>query len=202
DIAQAAGQELFGDYHHNAGRLPYRLAQRYSRPQGRFVDLDDPDPCLFKVAYFITYSQCDLKRSLASELIVADKRPLQNGDWTRQHAIYGPGGKRLCILRPCCRHRFRSGDIATDDGRLHTARPVALYPTVGGMCKPGQLLAKIFDHIVPLKLSMHQHVEADFLLPANGPFNLLSYQGIVLFRRQRVFLPFRAPTSYLGGLRE
>jgi len=35
-------------------------------------------------------------------------------------------------------------------------------------CESGKLLAEILHHIVALEFAMNEHVETDFLLPANG----------------------------------
>ena len=43
-----------------------------------------------------------------------------------------------------------------------------------------QLLSEVLDHIAPLKLAMHQHIQPNLLLEANGPFDLLAQERVVI----------------------
>ena len=51
----------------------------------------------------------------------------------------------------------------------------------------GQLLAEIFDHVGPLELPMHQHIQTDFFLEADGAFDLASQECFVLLPADLAF---------------
>lgn len=44
----------------------------------------------------------------------------------------------------------------------------------------GESLPKILHHVVALELTMDEHVDADFLLPAHGRLSLLTQEGGVI----------------------
>ena len=64
-------------------------------------------------------------------------------------------------------------------GGLHAARAVGLHPAVLGEGEALELLAEILDHVVALELAVHQHVEADLLLDADGILGLLLEERLV-----------------------
>ncbi len=68
--------------------------------------------------------------------------------------------------------------------------------------KPDKLLAEILDHVVALELAVHQHVEADLLLPADGARGLLLQECLVVGVAERAFGMGGARLADLGGLRE
>ena len=80
-------------------------------------------------------------------------------------------------------HRFRSSDITEYQRRLHPPHSVGLNPAVLREYETGKFFTEIFNHIIALKLAMHQNVKADALLKLDALINLLSNKGIVGFMR-------------------
>src|SRR6266852_549243 len=57
--------------------------------------------------------------------------------------------------------------MAINDWRLHATRAVALNPSVLGCEEARELLAEKLHHVIAFKFTVHQNVNADFLLKAD-----------------------------------
>lgn len=57
---------------------------------------------------------------------------------------------------------------------------VALYPGVLGEDEAVKLFTEVLDHVVSLRFTVHQQVEADLLLEADNSLDLLLDEFIVL----------------------
>lgn len=154
------------------------LAERKALPQGGLVDLDDLDAGGLEVLHLVLDAEGDLVAGLepgetAEEghdsaqpergggfraggelspgLVVPDERPVKDGDRAGEHALHGAVGHALGEAGPEDGHGLGAAHIAVDDRRLDAPRPVGLDPAVGRECEPGELLAKVLDHVVPLR---------------------------------------------------
>ena len=116
-----------------------------------------------------------------ARLIVAHERPLQDRDRAGEHPLHRPRGERLGVLAPANGHRPRARNVAEEDRRLDAQRAVALHPAVGRPGEAFQLLAEVLDHVGPLELAVHQHVQPDLFLKADGPLDFLFAERFVAF---------------------
>src|SRR5690606_19420654 len=122
-----------------------------------------------------------------------------------QHAFHRLGGQALRELAPADRHRFRTINVAVDERRLDAARAVTLHPAIGGEGIAPQLFANVFDHVVTLRLAVHQHVEADlflllhhvayFVAHAVQIFEMTEFAALVLRTRLTDFSRLREGTD-------
>lgn len=136
----------------------------------------------------------ELLRLIAEREIVARERPPQAGDRSlgqRSREDDLPDGDRL-----------RSADVADEDRRTHAARTVRLHPTRVGEGATAHALEEELDHVVPLGLAVHQHVDADLLLDAHIVANLVLDECRVLGRHDLLLDELVARHSNLASLRE
>src|SRR5690606_37380212 len=97
-----------------------------------FIDLYDSDPGLFKRQNFITHRKSNLIGGNIPSLIIAYKRPLQNGYRTGKHAFH-----RLVRLRsgkgaPAYGHIPGAADVAINHRWFYPTAAVTLNPAVSG----------------------------------------------------------------------
>ena len=181
---------------------PVGFAQRQTFADGGLVNLNHLDSSALKVSHFVADSQRNLLCGFRARLVVAHKRPLQNGHRPRQHSLHRLFGQALRECNPVDGHWRGARNVAENDGRLHAARAVTLHPAVLCEHESVQLLAEILNHIVALKLAVNQHVEPCFFLPADRAGRLVLQQLVVFLRRQFALAETRAPRAHFGGLRE
>ncbi len=182
--------------------LPVCPAQRQSFAKRRLVDLDHHGTRLLQVHDLVADGKSDLATDRRSWKIVANERPVENGDRAGEHALDRTLRQRLCILPPRNGHRTRPGDVAVDDRRADIARAVALHPCMPGEGEARKLLAEILHHVVALELAMHQHVEVDLFLPADRGLRFLFQERLVVGIAQLAPGIGRACLAHLGRLGE
>src|SRR5699024_10801846 len=112
----------------------------------------------------IAQGQRDLSAGRLAWLVVTHEGPLQYSNRAGQHALHRLIGQRLSVFAPAHGHRPRAADVTENQRRLDAARTVALYPTILGEGKAVELFAEILDHIVTLRLAMHEHIDTQGLL--------------------------------------
>src|SRR5690606_16071450 len=163
-IAHAAGAQAEGIHRPVEIVLPGGAAQRQTLAEGRLVDLHDTDAGRFQIADFVANGQCQLPRLLFAGNILAREGPHEHGDRAGEHALYHLVGLLLGVTDPVHRHRRRTAEVAMDHRRLDAARTIALHPAEAGETVAFELLGEVFDHVVALRLAMHQHVQPQLLL--------------------------------------
>ena len=110
--------------------LPFGCAQWQALPQRRLVDLDHAGAGGFEIGHLVADRERDLAAGLAARHIVANERPVQDGDGTGQHRLHRLLRQRLGVLPPLDRHRLRARDVAEQDRRADVAGSVGLHPAV------------------------------------------------------------------------
>ena len=97
---------------------------------------------------------------------------------------------------------MRAADVAKEDGRLDAARAVGLHPAKAREGIAFKLLAKVFDHVIALGFAVHQHVQPQRFLLADGALDFsphgLPAGGLV----QPGGLVFAAGMAHLRRLRK
>src|ERR1019366_2173194 len=91
--------------------LPFASAQRQTLAQSRLIDLDDWRTSFFQIHHFVADREGELAAGRAAWLIVAYERPVEDRDWTGEHALHRPIGQRLRVAPPIDRHGFRPRDV-------------------------------------------------------------------------------------------
>lgn len=77
-----------------------------------------------------------------------------------------------------------------------------MHPCVLGKDEAIQLLAKVLNHVIPLRLAVHEKVQANFLLETDDQFNLLLDEIFVLGFGDFLLPELEASTSNLLRLLE
>ena len=170
--------------------------------QGGLVDLDDPDAGFLEVKDLVPNRQGQLLGLLLMGDVLTGPRPVENGDRAGEHALHRLGGARLGIGAPCHGDRLGTAHIAPDDRRLDAAGAVGLHPGVLREQETVEVLTEVFDHVVALKLPMHQHVESDLLLLGHHIVDLTSNEFVVLPLGDLTLAKAGAFGTHLLGLRE
>src|SRR5258707_84570 len=112
--------------------LPLRLSQRQPLAQRGLVNLDHAGAGGFEIADLVADRERDLPADLASRCVVADERPVEDGDGAGQHRLHRLLRQRLCKPPPFDRHRLRTRDVAKENRRPDAARAIGLHPAVFG----------------------------------------------------------------------
>src|SRR5207244_9211978 len=81
-------------------------------------------------------------------------------------------------------------------------RTVALHPAPARGGKPVELLSEVLDHVRPLELPVHQHVDAESLLAADACLDLGLEPGLVGTGVDLPGAPAVSQLAYLRRLRE
>ncbi|MNY34638.1 hypothetical protein D3C86_1689940 [compost metagenome] len=163
------------------------MPKRQALTQSRLIDLDHLRPGRLEIVDLVADGERDLPACQASGDIVADKGPVEDRHRSGQHALDRLVGKRLGIFPPADRHRFRTRHITEDDGRTHVTRAVALHPRMLGEGETGKLFTEILHHVIALELTMHENIEANFLLPADRRFGFFLQEAFILRIGQSAF---------------
>ena len=185
-----------------------RAAQRQQLPQRRLVHLDDPDPGGLEVRDLVPQRERHLVRRLAERLVVAHEGPREDRHRASQHALDRLVGEGLGVADPRHRERLAAqartlpADVAPQDRRAGAAGAVGLDPAVDGGREAVEVLGEVLDHVVALRLAVHQHVQAQLLLQPHDPLDLLPQEGVVLRVRQGAGAVPGAGGTDLGGLGE
>jgi len=140
------------------------LPQRQQLPQGRLVELDDPDASGFQVVDLVAQGQRDLPGGVAEGLVVPDERPGQHRDRTGEHALDRLAGAGLRVGGPAHGHRMGPVDVTVQDGRADVPGAIRLNPAVLGGGVPVQLLGEVLHHVIALWFAVHEDVQADVFL--------------------------------------
>src|SRR5260221_5932009 len=85
---------------------------------------------------------------------------------------------------------------------FHVARPIALYPAILGKGEAVKLFAEILHHIVPLELTMGEHIQVNALLQIYCRTNLRLDELIVLQLGPFASFSSRASSADFLGLRK
>src|SRR5882762_3834007 len=181
---------------------PVRAAQRQTLAEGRLVDLNHPDAGRLEVDHLVADGEGDLLRGFRARLVVAHERPLQDRDRPGQHAFHRALRQRLRVLAPADGHRARPRDVTEDDRRLYIPSAVRLHPAVLGECEAGQLLAEVLDHVVALKLSMHEHVETEIFLQFDRLGDLRLDELVILLGGELIVVQLATRRPHFRRLRE
>ena len=182
--------------------VPLALAQGQALAQRGLVDLDDAHAGFFQIQHFLADGQRQLLAGGGARLVVAHKRPVQDGDRAGEHALHGLGRQRLGVGNPLHRHGLGAGDVAKQNRRLDAARAVGLHPAELAESVALQLFAKVFDHVVALGLAMHQHVQAQGFLLAHAAGDFCLHGGLVFGRTDAPGLEVAAGAADVWRLRE
>src|SRR5260221_14043843 len=83
---------------------------------------------------------------------------------------------------------------------FHVARPIALYPAVLGKGEAVKLFAEILHHIVPLELTVGEHVQVNALLQIYGRADFRLDELIVLCLGPFASFSPRASSADFRGL--
>lgn len=155
-------------------------AERETLTESRLIDLDDVNASGLEVNNLITESQSKLLSLDGLVNIITRERPSQAGDGSSQHTLHGLAGDRDGVLGLLDGHGSRAGDVTDNDGRSDASRTVALNPGVGGEGIAIQALTEVLDHVVSLRLTVNEDIEAKLLLDLDVVTNLLLNEGVVL----------------------
>ena len=178
------------------------LQSTYALTDGRFIDLDGLDTSFLQINYFVTESEGELLGLELTRDIGTGEGPVEDGDWTGQHPLHWFLRDALSVATPLDGDWMGTADIGDDDGRSDVSRAVALDPTVLGEGKSIELFAKVLNHIVPLRFTVDEEIEADSLLEGNDGLNLLFDKLLVLFFGDLVLAQLSTSATDLLGLRE
>ena len=201
-VAHAGGAEAEAGHRPRQVGGPVGLAQREPLAQRRLVDLDHADARRLQVDDLVADRERDLTAALRAGLIVAHEGPVEDRHRPGEHALHRAIGQRLRVLGPGDGHRLRPGDVAVDDRRLHVPGAVRLHPAEAREGEAVELLAEVLDHVVALRLAVHQHVEADLLLQPDDALDLPSHRLLVAGLVQLPGSQLPAGAAQLGRLRE
>ena len=182
--------------------LPVLAAQRQTFTQSRFINLDNADTGFFKIGHFITNRQSDLVGDNRSRFIVADERPLQNGNRACQHRLHRLVGQTLCKLRPFNRHRIRSGNVTVNHRRLDATGAVRLNPAIDCHRHAIKKLSEILDHIVAFRFTVNEHVQSQFFLLGDTESDFFLHRFFIFRFRKGTTLERSACGTDLWRLRE
>ena len=183
-------------------RLPLLAAQRQALAQGGFVDLDHADARFFQIKRFGANGQRQLAAGKRARLVVAHEGPIEHGDGAGEHAFDGARRERLRPGGPVHRHGARAANVAKDDGRLDAARAVGLHPAKAREGVALQQLAEVFDHVVALGFAVHEHIQPQRFLLADGALDFGAHGLAVAVFVEPARLVFAAGVAHLRGLRE
>ena len=86
----------------------------------------------------------------------------------------------MSVFDPLYGHGPGTAKVAKNDRRFHASGTVALNPAVLGEHVTIQLLSEVFDHVVTLRLTVDQHIQAQTLLGLYGIANL-AVHGVGVF---------------------
>lgn len=93
--------------------------QTYALTDGRFIDLDGFDASFLEVNHFIPQSQSKLLRLQLAGHVSTGEGPIQDGDWTSQHAFHWLISDALSVAAPLYCHRPMPADVRNDDRGPH-----------------------------------------------------------------------------------
>lgn len=155
-------------------------AERETLTESRLIDLDDVNAGRLKVDNLVTESQSKLLSLDRLVNIITRERPSQASDGSSQHTLHGLAGDRDGVLGLLDGHGSRAGDVTDNDGGSDASRTVALNPSVGGEGIAVQALAEVLNHVVSLRLTVNEDIEAKLLLDLDVVTDLLLNEGVVL----------------------
>ena len=160
--------------------VPVGFPQGELFAEGRLVDLDDAYPVCLQIQDLVPDGQGNLRDRLPDADILPRERPVQNGDRSGKHSLYGPVCLGLGIYRPFDGDRLLPADVSPDDRRFYAAGAVGLHPGLLREKEAGQGFPEIFDHVVAFVFAVHQHIQTDALLPLYGAFDFFAVEFSVL----------------------
>lgn len=155
-------------------------AERETLTESRLIDLDDVNASLLEVDDLVTESQSKLLGLDGLVDVVTRERPSQASDGSSQHTLHGLAGNRDGVLGLLDSHGGGAGDVTDNDGGSDASRAVALNPSVGGEGIAVQALTEVLDHVVTLRLTVNEDVNAKLLLDLDVVPDLLLNEGVVL----------------------
>lgn len=180
-ILNASGGQLEGvDSPLEVGITLLARAERETLTESRLIDLDDVDAGLLEINDLVTESQSKLLSLDGLVNIITRERPSQAGDGSSQHTLHGLAGDGDSVLGLLDGHGSRSGDVTDNDGRSDATRTVALDPSVGGENITVQALTEVLNHVVTLRLTVDENIEAKLLLDLDVLLDLLLNELVVL----------------------
>jgi hypothetical protein len=177
-------------------------AQGQTLTQSRLIDLDDVDASLLKVNDLVTESQGKLLGLDGLVDIVTGERPPKAGNGASQHALHGLLGDGHSVLGLLDGHGSGTGDVTDDDRGADATGTVALNPGVGGEGVAVQALTEELHHIVTLRLTVDEDIEAKLLLDLHVCLDLLLDELVVLGSGDLTLGELLARGADLLGLRE
>ena len=156
--------------------------ERKTLTESRLVDLDDLDTGGLEVNNLVAQSQSKLLSLHGLVDIVTREGPAETSDGSSKHTLHGLGGNRDGILGLLDGHGSGTRDVTDDDGGTHATGSVTLNPSVGGEDVTSETLTEVLDHVITLRLTVNQDVEAKLLLDLDniGDFlldELLVFRG-------------------------
>ena len=156
------------------------LTQRQQLAQGGLIDLNDVDAGLFQVTDLIRQRDAELVRGDGLVHVIANEGPSQDRHRAGEHTLDVVLRERLCVLGPLGGHRSRAGDVTYDYWRAGAAGAIRLDPAVFGGYEAIEQLSKVLDHVIALRLAVHEYIEAEALLQLNDGLDLILEGGVVV----------------------
>lgn len=170
--------------------------------KSRLVDLDNVDTSLLEVNDLISEGKGKLLSLDRLVNVVTRERPTQASDGAGKHTLHGLAGDGDGVLGFLDRHGGRSGDVTNNDGGADAARTIRLDPCVGGEGVAVQALTKVLNHVIALRLTVDEYVEAKLLLNLDVLLDLLLNELVVLLLGDLTLGELVSLNSDLGGLGE
>ncbi|QBM86523.1 hypothetical protein METSCH_A11680 [Metschnikowia aff. pulcherrima] len=177
-------------------------SQRQALSDGRLVHLDHGDTGSLQVLNLVSQGQAQLQGLHLLRNVVSWERPSETGHRTGQHTLDRQLGQGLRVNGLLHGHGLRSGHVTNNDRWSHVSGAVRLHPAVGGEHVTVQLLTKVLHHVVSLWLTVHQDVQANFLLESDHSLDLLLDELLVLLLGDRALGELVSVDSDILGLRE
>ncbi len=105
-------------------------------------------------------------------------------------------------LAPPYGHVVGAAYIAKNNGRFHAAASIALHPSVFSKQKTFELFSEILHHVITLKFAVHQYINAQLLLPADGLYGGLLNGFFILLDGELPALEFSTQLTDIVRLRK
>ena len=174
----------------------------YALTDSRFINLDGLNPGFFQIHHLVTEGEGELFGLELARDIGTGEGPVEDSDWAGQHPLHRFLRDALSVAAPLDGDRMGAADIGDDDRWTDITRAVALDPTVLGEDESIELFAKVLNHIVPLRFTVDEEIETDFLLEGNDGLDLLFDEGLVIFFGDLALAQLSTSATNLLGLGE